>query len=52
MGVVFYEFGLDDGEVGVDNGSSGCRFLTLKQHQSVNERKRDSPVGDVREEVS
>lgn len=39
MGVVFYEFGLDDGEVGVDNGSSGCRFLTLKQHQSVKEKK-------------
>lgn len=34
MSVVFNEFGLDDGEVGVDNGSSGRRFLLSKQQQS------------------
>lgn len=57
MTVVFNEFGLDDGEVGVDNGGCGRRFLSSKQQQletvkKSNRRKKDSYAGGVWEEVS
>lgn len=39
MTVVFNEFGLDDGEVGVDNGGCGRRFLSSKQQQSETVKK-------------